>query len=48
MVNKEEVIFKFMKRIYYNDNKSAKGKDYIDYSYKGIESFLEDVLKKEN
>ena len=34
-------------KIYYKDNHSANGKDYIDYAYKGIESFLEDILKKE-
>lgn len=33
-------------RIYYKNN-SAKDKTYIDYAYKGIESFLEDVLAKE-
>ena len=30
-------------RIYYKNN-SAKDKTYIDYAYKGIESFLDDVL----
>ena len=30
-------------RIYYQNN-SAKDKKYIDYAYKGIESFLEDVI----
>ena len=30
-------------RIYYKNN-SAKDKTYIDYAYKGIESFLEDVI----
>lgn len=30
-------------KIYYNDNGSGD-KDYIDYAYKGIESFLDDVL----
>lgn len=33
-------------RIYYKNN-SAKDKTYIDYAYKGIESFLESVLKGE-
>lgn len=33
-------------RIYYKNN-SAKDKTYIDYAYKGIESFLEAVLKGE-
>ncbi len=33
-------------RIYYQNN-SAKDKKYIDYAYKGIESFLEDVIKKQ-
>ncbi len=32
-------------RIYYNNN-SAKDKTYIDYAYKGILSFLDDVLSK--
>ncbi len=31
-------------RIYYHNN-SAKDKKYIDYAYKGIESFLENVLE---
>lgn len=31
-------------RIYYKNN-SAKDKTYIDYAYKGIESFLESVLR---
>ena len=31
-------------KIYYKDNHSAEGKNYIDYAYKGIESFLDDVL----
>ncbi len=31
-------------RIYYHNN-STKDKTFIDYAYKGIESFLEDVLK---
>ena len=31
-------------RIYYKNN-SAKDKTYIDYAYKGIESFLEEALK---
>ena len=30
-------------RIYYKNN-SAKDKTYIDYAYKGIESFLDDVI----
>ena len=30
-------------RIYYKNN-SAKDKTYIDYAYKGIENFLEDIL----
>ncbi len=30
-------------RIYYKNN-SAKDKTYIDYAYKGIESFLDDIL----
>lgn len=33
-------------RIYYKNN-SAKDKTYIDYAYKGIESFLESVLNGE-
>ncbi len=33
-------------RIYYKNN-SAKDKEYIDYAYKGIESFLNDVLNSE-
>jgi len=33
-------------RIYYKDNSSSKDKSYIDYAYKGIESFLEDILRK--
>ena len=32
-------------RIYYKNN-SAKDKTYIDYAYKGIESFLEDVINR--
>lgn len=31
-------------RIYYKNN-SAKDKTYIDYAYKGIESFLDDILR---
>lgn len=34
-------------RIYYKNN-SAKGKKYIDYAYKGIESFLEAVTPQQN
>lgn len=33
-------------KIYYNDNSSGD-KDYIDYAYKGLESFLDDVLAKD-
>jgi len=33
-------------RIYYKNN-SAKDKTYIDYAYKGIESFLDAVLSAE-
>ena len=33
-------------RIYHKDNSSSKDKSYIDYAYKGIESFLEDILEK--
>ncbi len=32
-------------RIYYKNN-SAKGMPFIDYAYKGAESFLDDVIKK--
>ena len=34
-------------RIYYKNN-SAKDKTYIDYAYKGIESFLDDVINKDD
>lgn len=33
-------------KIYYKDNSSGD-KDYIDYAYKGVESFLDDILAKE-
>lgn len=32
-------------RIYYKNN-SAKDKPYIDYAYKGLESFIDDILSK--
>ena len=32
-------------RIFYNEN-SAKDKEYIDYAFKGVNAFVDELLKK--